>query len=93
MDNGKNLNLLFNRFSDDQGGKYAVIVNADTKENCTANIHLAKDVKLYRRTSAGGYEPVAAIEDAVGKQAYGSDASTASLILAPGQMELLRIGG
>lgn len=93
VDNGKNLNLLFNRFSDDQGGKYAVIVNADTKENCTANIHLAKDVKLYRRTSAGGYEPVAAIEDAVGKQAYGSDASTASLILAPGQMELLRIGG
>lgn len=93
VDNDKNLNLLFNRFSDDNGGKYAVLVNADTKENCTANIHLAKDAKLYRRSCRGEYEPVNAITDAVGQQAYGANASTASLILAPGQMELLRIGG
>ena len=93
VDNNKDLTLLFNRFTDDAGGKYAVLVNVDTQKNCTANIHLAKDVRLSRRTCRGIYEEVAAITDAVGEHDYGIGAGTASLILAPGQMELLRIEG
>ena len=86
--NAKDINMLISTFTGPDGTKYRAIVNMDRKKNIEAKLAFAPGVRIEKMNwnntwvSCGGYS------DAVG--ALSADGATASMWMAPGQLEIIR---
>ena len=87
-DNGKAINMLVSTFTDSDGVKYRAVVNMDREKNIEAKLSFASGIKVEKLGWKGQWISCGGYTDAVG--ALGATGATASLWMAPGQLEIIR---